>query len=142
MATTPSLAAEKWVRNLSASTAEVRRGVEGVSESPMDKAADQADKYALRVQEAVASGKYARKLREVSLADWKTATIDKGLNRIASGATAAESKFERFMDELLPYEEALQRSIDAMPDTTLEDSIARQAAWTRGMAEFPSRTGR
>jgi predicted transcriptional regulator len=136
MATTPTRAAEKWVRNLSGATQEIRDGVNAVTQSPTDKAADQVDKYVLRVQEAAASGKYAARLRSVSLEDWKRATIDKGLQRIPQGAAAATGDVEAFMAELLPFQERLKSTIDAMPDTTLEDSIARQAAWTRGMAEF------
>ena len=136
MATTPQRAAEKWVRNLSAATGEIRDGVNGVTSSPMAAAADQAEKYRLRVNEAVDSGKYQSRLRGVSLEDWKRATIDKGIGRIAGGAAAAEDDVQDFMAELLPFQERLSSTIDAMPDTTLEDSIARQAAWTRGMAEF------
>lgn len=136
MAKNPTRVAEKWVRNLSGSTTEIRDGVQAVTESPTAKAADQAEKYRLNVNAAVDSGKYANRLRSVSLEQWKQATLDKGIGRIATGAAAAEGDFADFMGELIPFQEGLQRQIDAMPDTTLEDAIARQAAWTRGMAEF------
>ena len=136
MAKNPARVAEKWVRNLSGSTQEIRDGVSAVTESPMDKAADNAEKYRNRVNEAVDSGKFQARLRGVSLQDWKTATLDKGIGRIASGASAAQDDVQDFMAELIPFQERLQGEIDAMPDVTLEDSIARQAAWTRGMAAF------
>ena len=136
MATTPQRAAEKWVRNLSGSTQEIRDGVQAVTESPTEKAADQAEKYRLNTAAAVDSGKFQARLRGVSLEDWKRATLDKGIARIATGAAAAEGDVEDFFAELFPFQQRLQATIDAMPNTTLEDSIARQAAWTRGMAEF------
>ena len=136
MATTPARAAEKWVRNLSGATQEIRDGVQGVTVSPMDKAADQAEKYRARVNAAVDSGKYQARLRDVSLDEWKRATLEKGIGRIATGAAAAQDDVQDFFNQLFPFQERLQAQIDSMPDTTLEDSIARQAAWTRGMAEF------
>lgn len=136
MATTPQRASEKWVRNLSGATQEIRDGVQAVTESPMDKAADQAEKYRLRVNEAVDSGKYQRRLRETSLEDWKRNTLEKGIGRIATGAAAAQGDMEDFFAQLIPFQQRLQATIDGMPNTTLEDSIARQTAWTRGMAEF------
>lgn len=140
MAKTALQSAEKWVRNLSGATQEIRQGVQGVTESPTAKAADQQAKYLFNVQRAVESGKYASRLRGVSLEDWKSKTLEKGIGRIASGAAAAQDDFQDFMQELIPFQAELKGRIDVMPDTSLEDSIARQAAWTRGMAEF-QRTG-
>jgi hypothetical protein len=136
VAKNPQKVAEKWVRNLSGATQEIRDGVGAVTVSPTAKAADQSAKYLLNVQRAVDSGKYQARLRGVSLEEWKRKTLDKGIARIASGATAAQDDFQDFMAELIPFQERLSGEIDSMPDTTLEDSIARQAAWTRGMAEF------
>lgn len=136
MAKNPQRVAEKWVRNLSASTGDIREGVQAVTESPTEKAAAQVAKYEAGVQRAIANGKYVNRLRQVTLEEWKQATLDKGIGRIASGAAAAEGNFAEFMAQLIPFQENLQRTIDAMPDTSLEDSIQRQAAWTRGMSEF------
>lgn len=132
----PQRSAQKWVRNLSGATEDIRAGVEDVTESPMDKAADAAEKYVQRVQEAVNSGKFQQRLRNTPLSKWKDNTLNKGLQRIGSGAQAAQSDVEEFFEELFPYQERLSREVDQMSDVTLEDSIARMTAWTRGMAEF------
>ena len=136
MATTPARAASKWSRNLQASTSEIRAGVEAVTDSPMEKAADAVDKYAEGVRRAVESGKFVSRLRATPLSLWKSNTLDKGIQRIAAGAQAAEGKMEAFFTQLLPFQENLSRTVDAMPDVTLEDSIQRMTAWTRGMADF------
>ena len=132
----PQRSAQKWVRNLSGATEDIRAGVEDVTESPMDKAADAAEKYVQRVQEAVNSGKFQQRLRNTPLSKWKDNTLNKGRQRIGSGAQAAQSDVEEFFEELFPYQERLSREVDQMSDVTLEDSIARMTAWTRGMAEF------
>lgn len=136
MAKTAAQNAEKWGRNLKASTPDIRSGVEAVTESPMDKAADKADKYLEGVQAAVSSGKYQQRLRNTPLSVWKDNTLNKGIGRIAAGVDAAESKVEAFFSELIPFQTSLQAKVDAMADVNLEDSIARMTEWTRGMAKF------
>ncbi len=136
MTITPAEYQEKHARNLKASIPDVRRGVERVTESPTEKAAAQSDKYLAGIQAAVSSGKWQAGLRRVTLADWKSKMLDKGVARISTGIDAAKSKVISFASELLPFEATLQAQIETMPDMTLEDSIARTTAWMRGMTEF------
>lgn len=133
---TPAQFREKHARNLKGATADIRRGVEAVTESPMEKAAAAQDKMLARVTESITDGTWAARLREVSLPEWKSKMLNVGIGRIAAGIDAAGPKVERFAAELLSYESSLQSTIDAMPDVTLEDSISRMTAWCRGMAEF------
>ena len=128
--------AEKHAARLKASIPEIRRGVERVTESPTAKAAARSDKYLQGVQQAVADGRWQAGLLAVSLQEWKQKTLEKGLVRISTGIDAARSKVVAFASELIPFENALLETIDGMPDMTLEDSIARSAAWIRGMNQF------
>lgn len=136
MAGTPQQVTRKWGDRLKSSTTEIREGVERVTESPMDKAADAQDKYLNGVQEAVSSGKYAARLRATPLSAWKDATLNKGIGRISAGVDGAKSKMESFYAELLPFEDNLKREVDGMPDVTFEDSLLRMTAWARGMRDF------
>ena len=133
---TPDQAANKWQSRTKAAVPEYRSGVEAVSESPMDKAADQADKYLNRIQEAASSGKYQARLRAVPLSEWKNKTVTIGAPRISAGVDGAVSDVEAFYRELFPFEADLKDKIDGMDDSTLQDSIARMVAWTEGMAKF------
>lgn len=132
----PSEMAEKWKRRLTQATPDIQRGVERVTESPMEKAAAASDKMLRNVTEAVTSGKYARGLARVSLPEWKDAVIDLGIPRIAQGVARAETKFEDFARQLLPHIESGMSQLDRMPDVTLEDSVARMTFWLRHMATF------
>ena len=133
---TPQQAAQKQVRNLSNAIEDVRRGVEAVTESPTEKAAGSEDAYMAGIQRAVTSGKWARGLRRVSLQDWKTAFINKGLNRIAPGAQAAQGKVENFYRDFFPFLQEAQNEIDTMPKATLEDSIQRMTTFIRRVASY------
>ena len=128
--------AEKHARRLKNAVEDIRVGVGRVTESPTAKAAMKQDKMLSRLQEAVTSGKWAARLRAVPLEEWKAATIDKGINRIAAGIDAAHDKQVRFAAQLLAFEGTLQAVIDKMPDLTLEDSVSRATAWIRGMSKF------
>lgn len=117
--------AEKWKRNLSASTDAIRAGVQGVQVAPTELAARQADRMAQGVQQAVASGKYQRNCRKVSLQDWQQSFLTKGISRISSGAQAGQSHMEEFMSEFMPIMEQASQQARALPKGTIDDALAR-----------------
>tara|TARA_S200002703_G_scaffold160053_1_gene176355 strand:+ start:185 stop:610 length:426 start_codon:yes stop_codon:yes gene_type:complete len=127
--------AEKWGRNLKGSTQDIRNGVQRVTEAPGIAAARKSDKMLAGITEAINSGKWSRAVAGVSLEDWKNATIEKGIGRISAGVDNAMNKQVQMAEQLLAAVDSVVSSIDSMPDTTLEDRIARSAAFQRGMAE-------
>jgi len=133
---TPEEYAEKQARNLKASTPDIRRGVERVTESPTAKAAAAEEKMIARLTESVRSGKWANGLQRVTLEEWKAKMLGKGVPRIAAGIDAAYDKVVAFASELLPFQSTLQNKVEGMPDLTLEDNIERASEWMRGMAKF------
>ena len=133
---TPEQFADKHARRLKGAVDDIRAGVQAVTESPTAKAAAKQDKMLARLQEAVNSGKWGARLKAVTLDEWKDKTINLGINRIAAGIDAAHAKQVAFASKLLPFETALQGTVNKMPDLTLEDSISRMTAWCRGMSKF------
>ncbi len=124
---------------MAGATAYISKGIDRVTESPMEKAAQKQDKMLNNLNEAVAKGKWKRGLEAVSLDDWKRKFKDQGVARIAGGATAAVPKMQRFADQLLPFQDDLQRKVKAMPDTSFEDRVNRATEWIRGMHKFEKR---
>lgn len=133
---TPAQAREKHNRRLKASIEDMRIGVEGVTESPTAKAAASQAKMLAEITRSINSGKWAAGLKRVTLDDWKTAMLDKGLGRVAAGIDAAGPKVEAFFNELFPHIDAGQAALKKMPDVTLEDSIARMTFMVRHMHKF------
>lgn len=133
---TPEEFAEKHARRLKGSIEDVRAGIARVTEAPTAKAAAKQDKMLNNLTESVRSGKWARRLRSVTLEEWKQAAAEIGTARIAAGIDAARQKQIDFATQLFAYQNALLGQIEKMPDLTLEDSINRAVAWMRGMSKF------
>jgi len=133
---TPQEATLKQATRLKAALPDITRGVQRVTDSPMDKAALKVDKYLQNVTAAATSGKWQTGLRNVSLAEWKDKFIKKGVPRISAGIDAANAKVEKFYAKLFPHINAGQETMKSMPDLTLDDNINRMVAFSRHMAEF------
>ncbi len=136
----PQQLAQKWSRNLAASTASIQAGVNAVTVSPTERAARQSEAYLMGVQNAVASGKFQSALRRVTLQEWQSSMLNKGIGRIASGANAAIGKVEGFLAEFLPHVEAGQRMLETMPRGDLQTNIARAVAMIEHNSKFKRRS--
>lgn len=133
---TPNQSAEKWNRRLKASTEDIKNGVNNVTVAPTQKAAAASTKWQAKLAAADTKARFENGLKRVSLEDWKTAMIDKGIGRIAAGADAGQSKFESFAADFLPFLAGVKSKVDAMPSLTLEDSINRMTTQVREVAKY------
>ena len=133
---TPQEAQEKHNRNLKNAVEDMRLGVERVNVAPTKLAAEKADKMLNNLTKAVQSGKWANGLNRVTLEDWKSKMINKGINRVATGIDEAADKVQDFYSDLFPHIEAGQSKVNKMNDVTLEDSINRMTTFVRHMAGF------
>jgi len=133
---TPAEFQEKHARRLKGAIDDMRKGIEGVSQSPPGKAALKVDKMRTNILASIDSGKWAAGLNRVSLEEWKDKMINKGLNRVAGGIDGAAAKTTAFAAELLPHIDRGIETIKKLPDTTLEDNIGRMTTFVRHMAKF------
>ena len=133
---TPAEFREKHARNLKASLVDMRAGVEKVTTAPGAQAAAKQDKMIANLTAKVADGTWARRLKGVTLEDWREKMINKGLPRVSGGIDAAAAKVEDFASQLLPAVDAAATKAKAMPDLTIEDSIARMTSFVRDMSKF------
>lgn len=136
MAQTAAQVAAKWQTNTARAVQSYKDGINAVTVSPMEAAANQAQAYVAGVQRAVDSGKYQAGLRRVSLTQWKQMATDKGATRLADGSKAAQPKMESFMNEWLPYVTRVAQTVKAMPKGGLENGINRAVAQIQGNAAF------
>ena len=127
--------AEKHARRLKASTEDIRRGLERVTVSPTQQAANKIDKMKANLDAAFADGRVKAGLQSVSLDAWKNAAINKGVNRIAAGIDAVRAQQEQMASKLLAAVDGATAKVRLMPDTTLDDNIARMSTYAREMAK-------
>lgn len=132
----PDQVARKWASRLGQASEAIKQGVQATTVNPAERAAAAQDRYVSGVQRAVATGKYQRGLRRVSLQSWQDAMINKGLPRVASGATAALPKVTAFLEKWLPYEEQLKQKLQSMPRGDLQQNIARMVTAVEHNAAF------
>lgn len=100
--------------NSSATTTKYKEGINGVSESPMEKAIAAKDRYLSGVQAAVASGAYEEGLRSTSLSTYKANAIAKA-DRLASGANAASAKQRAFYQKAVGVWQQIRDGVASMP---------------------------
>lgn len=129
---TPAAAATKWATNLGAATNAYTAGVQAVQTAPGASAAAAADRYVAGVQASLQ--KFINRSQAVTLQAWQTAAVNKGAPRLASGATAAQSKVQNAYTNLFPY---IAQAVGALPARgSLDQNIARSAAFQRAMAQY------
>ncbi len=136
MARDPQTVANRWRDNLAASSQKIAEGVQQVTKNPMETAASRKDKWIQGVQRSATEGSWERGLRRVTLQDWQTAMINRGLPRIAQGASEATQDFAAFMADFLPYANSVSAKVQAMPSVTLEQNIARAVEAIRTLSQY------
>lgn len=127
---------EKHARRLKAATPDITAGINKVTEAPGLKAAAKKDKMRTKLLAKIDDGTWERRVKGVTLEDWKTKARDIGVGRIAAGIDGAKTKVTTFAEQLLPAVERAATAVEALPDVTIEDSIARSSAFIREMAKF------
>jgi hypothetical protein len=127
---------EKHARRLKEAIPDMTAGIARVTVCPTHQAADMINKLKTNLNAAIDSGKMAKRMRSVTLDQWKTKMTDIGVNRVASGIDGAKDKVIAFANQLLPHIDKVVADVSKLPSTTLEDSINRVTTFIRGMAKF------
>jgi hypothetical protein len=118
-------AAANWVNRMQTAGPAYKAGVDAVTVAPGQLAASRADLWATNV--ANSKAKFATKVSQVTLSEWKNLAGTKGADRLASGATGALPKMQAFMQVFIP---ALQNIVDSLPaGGTYEQNLSRLTAY-------------
>lgn len=129
---TPDEVAARWAQALAGSTERIKQGIQAVQVAPGQAAARQKQTWAQNV--AASQDKWAANVAKVSLQEWQDHAINKGVQRIATGAAAAQPKMTAFLSRFLPYVDAQKSQLP--PRGNLDQNIARMTAWVRAMSNF------
>ena len=133
---TPEQYAEKQARNLKNSLPDIRAGIERVSTAPGVAAAAAQTRMKDNLNRSIDDGRWAAKVRGVTLEEWKNAALNKGVDRIAAGIDQAHDKQVQMAGRLLAAVDSSAAKSNAMPKGTMQDSIARMTTFVEDMHKF------
>lgn len=131
----PQEVSDKWNKNYKNGLSNAVAGVQRVSESPMEKAAQAEDKMRANLMAAIDNGVWRNRLTKVSLADWQSKTATKLRERGGTGADQAMPKRQQFDQWMVNTLNGVLPEISSMPSMTLEDSKQRMLRLVDYMAE-------
>lgn len=141
-AMTPQEIAEKQIRRSQAASGDYTAGVQRTNKNPMQLAKAKKQKLKNNFIKSVDDGKWEAGLDSVTEADWKRLTVEKGGARYGEGIAKAADKIAAFHAEFQPFLKAVTDRINQMPDSTLDENIAKAAAQQRAVAQFRRRGSR
>lgn len=130
--TDPTAASNAWLSGMQGASTKITAGVNAVTVSPGSAAARQANVWAQNT--AAAQAKYAKNVNAVSLQDWKDATINKGVSRVASGAAASQGKYQAAMTQILPQIASIVSGLPARGTT--DQNIQRAVAYMQAASKI------
>lgn len=125
----PAAAAEVWASRLGNSRQAYIDGVNGTPVAPGQLAAAAGDRWLANTQAALP--RFKANSQAVTKEAWAAAAINKGADRLGTGATAAKSKMEAVFTKLFP---AIRTEVQGLPARgTIDQNIARSAQFARKM---------
>lgn len=122
-------AAQAWQTGFAGAGTKWANGVEAVTVAPGQLAAAAQARYLAGVQTSV--NKWAANTQAVSLAQWKSTTVQKGQGRLASGAQAGVGKYQQKIAAVLQAEASIINGLP--PRGTVEQNIQRSAQFQMAM---------
>lgn len=122
---TPQQIAAKWAQRTQQATQAYIAGIQATTVNPMAMAAAAAPKYLQGVQDAVNSGRWQKGLARNPASYWQSQAVNKGANRLGTGASNAQPKMEAFLTKFLPVLQQNVAQVKAMPNNTFDDRMAR-----------------
>lgn len=132
---------DKWGQRLNASGQFITSGVNNVQTAPGVAAAAAQDRMLTNLTAAVTSGVWARNVSGVSLSDWKSAMVNKGVPRIAQGVTAAQKNKAQIIGQLLQAVDNAAAQANAIPRGNLDQNIQRAVTFMRSMSQNAPKKG-
>jgi hypothetical protein len=112
-----------WAAGIAKAGPAYTAGINGVTESPTAKAAQNLDKAGANYMEAISSGRTAAALNAVSLGSWK-ASCATGASKLASSGAKGTPKMVAAAATLIPAWQQMRAAADAAPD----DPVAKFSA--------------
>lgn len=123
---------ERWASSSAQGQQRYTEGVQATNVDVVGRAVAAQPKLLANFQQAVTSGRWARNLQDRGTAGWKQATVAKAAN-YGVGIAAGRDAYQRAMTEWLPIIQSAAASVQAMPNASFQDSLARSNAFATAL---------
>jgi len=123
---------QRWKDAAAMGQARYAEGVQATQVDVVSRAIAAQSKLLTNFNQAVQSGRWAQALSARGTAGWKAATIAKAAN-YATGIAAGGEDFQKAMTVWLPIIQSAAASVQAMPNASFADSIARMNAFATAL---------
>jgi len=123
----------KQIRRATAAAGDYAAGVQAPSVDWKAATLKADPKRKANLEAAEREGRWAKRVQQLSTADWQSKAATIGAERYAPGITAAADKVQGFWNIQQPKLDTLQKTVKAMPDATEEQRKARLLANFEGM---------
>lgn len=133
---TPQQASQKLADSIRTGQSAYTAGVQSVRVNPAEKAIAKRDKWVQAMTNPETHDKWERGLANTTLASWQAQTAGVGAQRYAQSADKAGQNYQAFATTFFPFLEGVQAQVEAMPDVTSEERIARMVANVRLIAQY------
>lgn len=112
----------------------IQAGVQRVQTAPGQLAAAKANKYLQGVNDNVQ--KWATNTAAVSLESWRADMLNKGVQRVGSGAQAAQGKTAAALAPVFQYMAGVLNQVDAIDDSTPGGRDQRMLTFVQQMRQY------
>lgn len=133
---TPEEIVDKQIRNAQNAVEDVVKGIERMKETPGASAVKKKDKMRAGFLKSLEDGTYEAGCLSYSISDFQRSAIPKVRERYASGVAASREKSLEARKQLSAHQEAIERHVAAMPDTTDVEREQRMLYNMREMKKF------
>jgi len=123
---------QRWRDSAAQGQARYQEGVQATQVDVVGRAIAAEGKLLTNVQQAITSGRWRRRLSEVGTSGWKQATLAK-VSNYSTGIAAGVDDYQAAMSVWLPIIQSAAASVQAMPNTSFQDSLNRMTAFATAL---------
>lgn len=133
---TPQQISDKYQRGVAGAGNDYASGVQSPSKPWAQATAAGAQRWAAGIQQAIQLKSFESGVSKAGDQKWQAGALNKGATRYTAAAADAATAYSQVADRVMGAASAAQSAVANMPNTTLEQRLARAAAAARAISAY------
>ncbi len=125
---------EKYQRGVAGAGNDYALGIQNPSRPWASATQAGAARYEAGVQQAIQEKRFQKGVSQAGDAKWQEGALNKGVQRYSAAAGDAAQAYAQVAGQVMSAAAAAQSAVASMPDSTLDQRIARSAAAQRAVS--------